>query len=255
MDAQLNYGNWVRRRVLVTLAACTLGTALVAFLPIGPYRVVPVVLSVVLFVSFLFPFYAYVMFSQRGGRFQERVFNLILQKLGAVEQGRVLDIGSGNGVLAVRVAQQNRGAEVVGVDRWGTDWEYSKRVCEENASSAKVNDRVRFQNGDAAALDFPDATFDGAISNLTFHEVRSVADKRAVLQEAVRVVKPGGAFVFVDYFYEPRHYGESAAFEAFLNNQGLSQIERTPLHEMIRVPLLLRHPKILGKVGMIRGRK
>jgi tRNA1(Val) A37 N6-methylase TrmN6 len=65
-----------------------------------------------------------------------------------------LDIGSGNGVLAVTLAQQHDEAEIVGIDYWGKDWEYSKGVCEDNASAARVASRVHFQKGDAAALEF-----------------------------------------------------------------------------------------------------
>lgn len=57
---------------------------------------------------------------------------MLIQKLGRVT-GKVLDIGSGNGVLAVELAQQNSQAEVMGIDYWGKDWEYSKEVCENNA--------------------------------------------------------------------------------------------------------------------------
>ena len=255
MDAQLNYGNWIRRRILILLGACTLGAGLLVFLPIGPYRIVSVALFLVLLVSLLFPLYAYAMFSQRGGRFQERVYDLIIANLGAVGRGTILDIGSGNGVLAVKAALHNREADVIGVDYWGADWEYSKRVCNENARLARVHERVHFQKGDAATLEFPPNTFDGAISNLTFHEVRSVADKRAVLQEALRVVKTGGSFAFVDYFYEPKYYGEGSAFDGFLDSLGLAQLEYKPLHEMMAVPLLLRHPRILGRVGLMIGRK
>jgi len=237
------------------LAVCTLVAGILAFLPIGLYHLVPIFFFIIFLISFLFPAYAYIMFSQKGGKFQEKVFNLIVQNLGEIGSGRILDIGSGNGVLAVKIAQQNPQAEVVGVDYWGADWEYSKGVCDTNARVAEVSDRVHFQNGDAATLDFPTSAFDGAVSNLTFHEVRSIADKRAVLQEALRVVKTGGSFVFVDYFFEPKYYGESTAFEAFLKNLGLAQFEYEPLHFMIPIPLLLKHPKILGKVGMIHGRK
>jgi ubiquinone/menaquinone biosynthesis C-methylase UbiE len=114
---------------------------------------------------------------------------------------------------------------------------------------------VHFQKGDAAALDFASSTFDGAISNLTFHEVRSVANKRDVLQEALRVVKSGGTFAFIDYFYEAKYYGEPAEFEDYLRNLRLSHVEYKPLHTMIPVPIPLRHPKILRKVGIISGRK
>jgi SAM-dependent methyltransferase len=170
MEPVLDYGNWIRKKNLIILGLCTLGAGLLIFLPLGPlYRSVAAVLFALLLLSFLFPLYAYGMFSQKGGRLQERVYDLIIQSLGPKVQGRILDMGSGNGVLAVQLAQRHSTAEVVGIDYWGRDWEYSKGVCEKNARAAKVEDRVHFQKGDAAALEFAADSFDGAVSNLTFH--------------------------------------------------------------------------------------
>jgi len=256
MAAQLNYGNWIRKKNLLVLGLFTVGGgALVFILPDSPYRLAVTMLFAIGLISFLLPLYAYVMFSQRGGKFQDKVYNLIIQSLGAKFNGRILDIGSGNGMLAVKLAQQHCEAEVVGIDYWGKEWEYSRRVCEQNARAAGVDSRIHFQKGDAAALDFADDAFDGAISNLTFHEVRSVPDKRAVLREALRVVKPGGAFAFVDYFYDTKYYGEVSEFEGYLRDLKLSQFERQPLPAMVTMPALLKHPKMLGKVGIIFGRK
>jgi ubiquinone/menaquinone biosynthesis C-methylase UbiE len=205
--------------------------------------------------SFLFPLSAYVIFSQRGGRFQEKVYDLIIQSLGPEVTGHILDIGSGNGMLAVQLAQQRPEVQVVGIDYWGKDWEYSKGVCEKNARAAHVESRVRFQKGNAATLEFASDTFDGAVSNLTFHEVRSAPDKRTVVREALRVIKPGGMFAFVDYFYEEKYYGKFSEFENDLRSLGLSQFECKPLQKMMAMPILLRHPRILGKVGILYGRK
>jgi len=85
--------------------------------------------------------------------------------------------------------------------------------------------------------------------------VQSVADKRAVVQEALRVVKPGGTFAFVDYFYDKKYYGKASEFESYLRGLKLSQFEYKPLRHMIAIPVLLRHPMILGRVGIICGRK
>jgi SAM-dependent methyltransferase len=256
VETQLDYGNWIRKKNLLILGLCTLGVGALIFIPLGfLYRLTVTLLFTITLISFLFPLYAYVMFSQKGGRFQEKIYNLIIQSLGAKVKGRILDIGSGNGVLAVKLAQQHCEAEVVGIDCWGKDWEYSKGVCEKNARAAKVESRVHFQKGDAAALEFAADTLDGAISNLTFHEVQSVADKREVVREALRVVKPGGTFAFADYFYDAKYYGKASEFEDYLRGMKLSQFEYKPLRDMIAIPMLLRHPKILGKVGIICGRK
>lgn len=256
MEAQLEYGNWIRKKNLLVLGLCTLGVGGLIFIPLGSlYRITLTILFVIILVSFLFPLYAYVMFSQKGGRLQEKLYTLIIQRLGKEVKGKILDIGSGNGVLAVKLAQHHLEVEVVGIDYWGKDWEYSKNVCEKNAQTAKVENRVHFQKGDAAALDFADATFDGATSNLTFHEVKSVADKKSVLQEALRILKPGGAFAFIDYFYDDKYYGNKLEFEKFLRDLNLAYFEFQPLQDLIALPTLLKHPKILGKVGLIYGKK
>lgn len=256
METQLDYGNWIRRKILLILGLCALGAGLLIFIPLGSlYRLVMTILFAIILVSFLFPLYAYIMFSQKGGRLQEKIYNLIIQSLGTKVEGRILDIGSGNGVLAVKLAQQHEKVDVVGMDYWGKDWEYSKSVCEKNAQIANVERRVRFQKGDAAALDFANEMFDGAVSNLTFHEVKSVADKRSVVKEALRVVKPGGTFAFVDYFYDAKYYGKALELEDYLREMRLAQFESKPLRDMIAIPILLRHPRILGKVGIIYGRK
>ena len=102
---------------------------------------------------------------------------------------------------------------------------------------------------------FAENTFDGVISNLTFHEVKPVPDKRDLVREALRVVKPGGTFAFVDYFYCGKFYGRTAEFESYLRKMNLSQFEFKPLHRMIAIPVLLRHPKIFGRVGIVYGKK
>ena len=107
MEAELDYGNWIRKKNLLMLGFCVLGVGVLIFIPLGYlYRLTVIILFVSLLISFLFPLYAYVMFSQKGGRFQEEVYNLVIQSLGAKVKGRLLDIGSGNGVLAVKLADR-----------------------------------------------------------------------------------------------------------------------------------------------------
>ena len=125
MEAQLDYSNWIRKKILLILSLCALGAGVLIFIPLGPlYHLIVSILFVVMLVSFLFPLYAYVMFSQRGGGLQEKFYDVIIQSLGKEVKGKILDIGSGNGVLAVKVAQRHSEVEVVGIDYWGKDWEY-----------------------------------------------------------------------------------------------------------------------------------
>jgi ubiquinone/menaquinone biosynthesis C-methylase UbiE len=96
---------------------------------------------------------------------------------------------------------------VIGVDYWGKQWAYAQGRCEKNAHREGVASRVGFQKASASALPFEEGRFDLVVSNLTFHEVEDTPDKRDVVHEALRVVKPGGQFVFQDLFLWKRIYG------------------------------------------------
>jgi SAM-dependent methyltransferase len=252
----ITYGNWIRKKVLLVLGLGVLSLGILFLLSQNIYlQIMTGILFVILSISFSFPLYAYYAFSPRGGNLQEKVYTLIVNSLGQSVPENALDIGTGNGVLTLNLAQKYPAAQVVGMDYWGKNWEYSQAICEANARTAQVADRVRFVKGDAAALEFSSSAFAAVVSNLTFHEVKSAPQKREVVREALRVLQPGGKFAFVDYFYDSSYYGQSAEFEMFLQSLGLSKIEFKHLSDNLPIPRLLQHPKIFGKVGIIYGQK
>ncbi|MDO4522645.1 MAG: class I SAM-dependent methyltransferase [Eubacteriales bacterium] len=128
------------------------------------------------------------------------IHEFLLQHLSYDGKGTVLDIGCGAGALTIRCAKHYPEAELVGMDYWGKKWNYAKEQCVANAETEGVADRCRFEKGDAAKLSYADESFDVAISNFVFHEVRTASDKRDVVREALRVIKPGGSFAFQDMF-------------------------------------------------------
>ena len=193
-------------------------------------------------------------FTARGN-LQQRVYALISDRLGAPIDGRILDIGTGNGILAIQLAAANTDAQVIGSDYWGSDWEYAQSVCEENARRAGVSTRVSFEKGTAANLPYADGTFAAVVSNLTFHEVKSEPQKARLVTEALRAVRPGGGFAFVDLFYDNSFYGPQGEIEAFVEHLALSRVELCPLTSKITLPKLLQHPRILGRAGILYGEK
>jgi len=90
---------------------------------------------------------------------------------------RVLEVGSGLGILAADVAVA-AGVDVVGIEL----------SAAQIAASAPA-DRVTFMQGDAHALNFPDASFDLVYAR---YLLEHVADPERVLREMRRVARPGG---------------------------------------------------------------
>jgi ubiquinone/menaquinone biosynthesis C-methylase UbiE len=103
--------------------------------------------------------------------------------LGAVEgqPARILDVGTGTGAGALRLAQRFPDAEIVGVDLSEAMLEQARRNTPD-----ELRGRVTFEAADASALPFGDGSFD-----LAAH-----ANMIPFFDEIARVVAPGGYALF-----------------------------------------------------------
>jgi ubiquinone/menaquinone biosynthesis C-methylase UbiE len=195
------------------------------------------------------------LFSYKGkSRIQSKVLDYVLSYL-QFEHGSILDIGCGNGALSIKAAKKLADATVTGMDYWGTVWDFAKEQCEANAKQEGVQDRISFRKGDAAKLDFSDESFDAAVSNFVFHEVKSQPDKRLVVREALRVVKKGGAFAFHDLFFEKKFYGDINDFVRQLKTEGIREIHLVSSKDEKFIPKILKSRFMLGRIGLIYGIK
>jgi SAM-dependent methyltransferase len=114
---------------------------------------------------------------------------------------------------------------------------------------------VSFQRASAAKLPFPDGSFDAAVSHFVFHEVADAPDRRDVIKEALRVLRPGGVFVFQDMFLNEKLYGSPADLLAAVRGWGVAQVEFVETGRLLPIPALLRTPRALGHASLLVGRK
>jgi ubiquinone/menaquinone biosynthesis C-methylase UbiE len=114
---------------------------------------------------------------------------------------------------------------------------------------------VTFQKASAAALPFEDDSFDVIVSNLVFHEVGGVKDKKELLREALRVVKKGGHFIFQDLFLWKRIYGKPDELLETVRSWGIKKAEFINSSNSSFIPTVLKLPFMLGTIGIIAGEK
>src|SRR5262249_4112601 len=101
---------------------------------------------------------------------------------------RVLEVAPGPGYLAIQIAKLGR-YQVTGLDISHS----FVRIARENAASAGVE--IDFQQGDAAHMPFPDASFDHVVCMAAF---KNFSDPVSALNEIHRVLRSGGSASIYD---------------------------------------------------------
>ena len=126
--------------------------------------------------------------------------------------GRVMDLGTGTGDMAVRIARKSPGVQVTGYDFSAPMLEVARRKA-----GRYHLDNVQFVEGDAASMPFDDNSFDVvgisfAFRNITFKNPYT----GQYLKETLRCLKPGGKFVIVETS-QPRNLVVRKIFHAYFH--------------------------------------
>ena len=196
-------------------AVVLIGGLVAAFSP-GAWRIAAVAIALMgavpLFFGLLMVIYAFI------GKVRTRDHILDLARLHGDE--RVLDVGTGAGLLLVGAAKRVPRGHATGIDLWAAK-DLSNNAAATTLRNVEVEGvagRVDIRTGDARALAFPDACFDRVVSLLCLHNIEDKADRTRACHEIARVLKPGGRVVIGDYV--PTH-----AYAAAFADAGLTVVQ------------------------------
>lgn len=137
---------------------------------------------------------------------------------------RILDMGCGRGAVLLMAAQHLTTGRAVGVDLWRSADQSgnSPEATRRNAVAEGVAGRVELHTGDMTALPFEDNSFDVVVSSLAIHNISGRAGREKAIDEAVRVLRPGGRLTIADI----RATGQ---YQAQLAKIGMSDVARRGL--------------------------
>jgi ubiquinone/menaquinone biosynthesis C-methylase UbiE len=107
------------------------------------------------------------------------------------QAGQAVDLGSGPGHLVIKLAQAAPDLMVTGIDLSDEMLAEAERY----ARRSGLEDRITFKRGNVAQIPFPDSSLDLVVSTLSLHHW---SDPVGVLDEIVRVLRPGGSFLVFD---------------------------------------------------------
>jgi demethylmenaquinone methyltransferase/2-methoxy-6-polyprenyl-1,4-benzoquinol methylase len=126
---------------------------------------------------------------------EPRWHRFLAARLRAGPGDRVLDVATGTGAVAAELASR-AGCRVTGIDQSADMLAAAGALL----AARGLADRVELVRGEAEALPFDDASFDGLTVT---YLLRYVADPAATLAELARVVRPGGTLASLEFGVPP----------------------------------------------------
>jgi SAM-dependent methyltransferase len=120
---------------------------------------------------------------------------------------RVLDLGTGTGVLARAVARRFPAAQVTGADFSRGMLGVARSLTDDEAG---LDGRIEWLEADAASLPLADASVDAVVSSFV---LQLVPQRPPVYREIHRILRPGGRLSFVTWCVDESPFAPSEAFE------------------------------------------
>jgi len=162
------------------------------------------------------------LYASRRGKFV--VWAGLLDRLALRGDERVLDMGCGRGAVLLMAAQHLTTGRAVGVDIWkrADQSGNSAEATWRNAVAEGVADRVELHTADMTALPFEDSSFDVVVSSIAIHNIKRRAGRNRAMDQAVRVLRPGGRLMIADIW-------ATGQYRAHLAKLGMSDIARRGL--------------------------
>jgi SAM-dependent methyltransferase len=198
----------------VVLLAVGLGLVVAG---VGPWAVAPV-LAGLFFLASTGSF----LYTTLAGKFA--VWERLLRDGGIRPDDRLLDMGCGRGAVLLMAAALLPAGRAVGLDLWKSSDQSGNSAATtlENAAAEGVGDRVDIQTGDMRAMPFTSDAFDVVVSSLAIHNITPAAGRAAAIDEAVRVLKPGGRLLIADL-------SVTREYVSRLRDRGMERVESRDL--------------------------
>lgn len=111
----------------------------------------------------------------------------------------ILDLATGTADLAIALAHKFPAAHITALDLTPAMMEIGRS----KVAAAGYNERIEFVEGNAQALPFSDHSFDAVTCAFGF---RNFPNKQKALEEAARVLKPGGELLVLELFRMESHF-------------------------------------------------
>jgi demethylmenaquinone methyltransferase/2-methoxy-6-polyprenyl-1,4-benzoquinol methylase len=160
---------------------------------------------------------------------------------------KILDVATGTGKQAFAFAK--RGYDVTAIDL--------SEAMLKVAIKKNTYKNAKFANADATNLPFKDSSFDVSCVSFALHDM-PLTIREKVLKEMVRVIKPEGMIIIVDYALPENRIGRFLVyhFVKIYEKEYYSKFIKSDLEELLRksgIEIKEKLPVLLGAGRILKG--
>ncbi|MGZ6390006.1 MAG: class I SAM-dependent methyltransferase [Ktedonobacterales bacterium] len=162
-------------------------------------------------------------YTTRVGKF--RIWAELLAELPLRGDEQAADLGCGRGAILLMAAQRLPAGKVIGIDLWrtkdqsGNDPAETRRHAEHEGVDEQ---RYELITADMRKIPLPDVSCDLVLSSLAIHNIPGAEGRAQAIDEAVRLLKPGGRLLITDI-------RASSAYAKQLRQHDMANVQRRNL--------------------------
>ncbi|MFC6275144.1 class I SAM-dependent methyltransferase [Levilactobacillus tangyuanensis] len=130
-----------------------------------------------------------------------KIIERVVRKMDLPRDAQVLDLGTGHGAFLLEVAQRlTSPGKIIGLDIWNQGDQSGNAIeaTQRNIEQLGVSDVSELVTGNMVKLPFENNVFDSVVASLSIHNVKPKSSREKAIDEAYRVLKPGGQLVVLD---------------------------------------------------------
>ncbi|WP_213792636.1 class I SAM-dependent methyltransferase [Fructobacillus papyrifericola] len=166
--------------------------------------------------------FAGAIFINTSIRGKHKIWNSILSKITIDPNSKVLDLGTGHGMVLLMFAKLLSGnGHATGIDLWrnSDQSDNSLHNTQNIIKQQHLTHIADVKTANMISLPFADKKYDYVVSSLAFHNIKPASERVHALEEAVRVLTDNGSLIIVDTGHHKKEYID------VLTSSGLEVIE------------------------------